>query len=208
MWKFAFHKETYQSFQHAKGQIGGIKDKKGFSTLTGGLRDELVKQENIVCRIKEEINADPASHTKEKLDKEFAKLKELKAKAGDPSFVTDVQWNLNELKNHVMSQEWSRDVQGNWTPTLEQLVRNAAENFTGKILDQDIVHQKNGLGGEAYSVKLDHNWRVTCAVVTGECGNPVLVAHVFMSDHSPSKTQRKEYECVIGARDYRIQGPE
>jgi hypothetical protein len=200
MWKFAFHKETYQSFQHAKGQIGGIKDKKGFSTLTGGLRDELVRQDNIV----KEINADPASHTKEKLDKEVAKLKELKAKAGDPRNVTDMQWNLNVLKNHVMSQEWSRDEQGNWTPTLEELVRNAADKFTGKTLNQKIERQENDKG-EGYSVKLNHNWRVTCAVVEDECGNPVLVAHVFWSDHSDSKTQHKEYECVIGARDYRIQ---
>ena len=149
-----------------------------------------------------------------------AKLKELKAQADDPMNVTEKQWNMNVFKNHVMRQKWSLDVQGNLTPTLREVVNNAASNFTATKWDQDIVHQKNGLGGEAYSVKLDHNWRVTCAVVTGECGNPVLVAHVFMSDHSDTTAQIEEYTCVIGARntddkgqkinppEYRVQDPD
>ena len=61
---------------------------------------------------------------------------------------------------------------------------------------------------------------MTCAVVTGECGNPVLVAHVFMSDHSDTTAQTEEYTCVIGARntddkgqkinppEYRVQDPD
>ena len=103
---------------------------------------------------------------------------------------------------------------------MKEVVVKAVDNFTGKKRDLKnggIVHQTNEKG-EAYSVKLDHNWRVTCAVVRGECGNPVLVAHVFESDHSDSKTQNEEYKCVIGARntddkgqpidppEYRIQG--
>jgi hypothetical protein len=42
------------------------------------------EQGEIVRIIKEEMKADPASHTKEELDAAVAKLKELKAKADDP----------------------------------------------------------------------------------------------------------------------------
>ena len=42
------------------------------------------EQGEVVRKIKEEIKADPASHTKEELDEAVAKLKELKAKADDP----------------------------------------------------------------------------------------------------------------------------
>ena len=42
------------------------------------------EQGKIVRIIKEDMEADPASHTKEELDAAVAKLKELKAKADDP----------------------------------------------------------------------------------------------------------------------------
>ena len=42
------------------------------------------EQGEIVRKIKEDMKADPASHTKEELDAAVAKLKELKAKADDP----------------------------------------------------------------------------------------------------------------------------
>jgi DNA-binding transcriptional regulator GbsR (MarR family) len=41
-------------------------------------------QGELVRKLKEEIKADPASHTKEELEEAVAKLKELKAKADDP----------------------------------------------------------------------------------------------------------------------------
>ena len=86
---------------------------------------------------------------------------------------------------------------------MSDIVQNAVSKFTGSKDNHKITPQEKGAG---YSIGLDQNWRVTCAVVKGECGNPVLVAHVFDSTHKSGTAQSDQYTCVIGARNTDDQG--
>ena len=101
----------------------------------------------------------------------------------------------------LVGAEWFT-AKGNWTgtPTLSDIVQDAVSKFTGSKDNHKITEQTNAKG-VGYSIGLDHQWRVTCAVVKGECGNPVLVAHVFDSNHNSGAAQTKQYTCVIGARN-------
>mmetsp|Transcript_34451 Transcript_34451/g.77685 ORF Transcript_34451/g.77685 Transcript_34451/m.77685 type:complete len:815 (-) Transcript_34451:61-2505(-) len=52
--------------------------------MSGSWQAQAEAQGEVVRKMKEEMKANPAAHTKEQLDAEVAKLKELKAKADDP----------------------------------------------------------------------------------------------------------------------------
>jgi hypothetical protein len=79
-----------------------------------------------------------------------------------------MQYNLNVLKNHVMKQPfkgWNLDEEGNLTipsPTLREVVFMATSKLTGV---KEVPTQQTLDKAEAYSIKLNHNWRVTCAIV-------------------------------------------
>jgi hypothetical protein len=115
--------------------------------------------------------------------------------------VTDRQSLLNTFKNTVVEQ------------SAETLWKEVVGTASAAIAEQPSPQDS----GDALSVKLDPNWRVSCAVAKDD--TTVLVAHVFKSRHKekhrgPKKCKRvtdSNYTCMIGASKdadppgYRIQ---
>jgi hypothetical protein len=97
---------------------------------------------------------------------------------------TDRLFYLDKLKDVVVKQPSNLD----WM----EVVKKAANEIPGAVPKAQV----NSYGMIAFSVNLDHNWRVTCAVADDDA--TVLVAHVFYSNHKKNPTQRSKYTCVIG----------
>ncbi len=122
-------------------------------------------------------------------------------------------WQVVNLKvafykdayNNMKDNQCPRDkVNGFMNAVVKQtiVVEQKKSNQLMKVVSQAV--QNAGLkkqtplsqGGsrEAYSARLTHDWRVTCAFAKDD--KTVLVAHVFESDHDENQP---DYTCVIGA---------